>query len=93
MFAFAFFVLAIQHPFCACSVTSVMSNSLRPLDCSPPSSSVHGILQARILDVFPCPPPEDLPDSGIEPVSLTSSALVGSSLPLAALHSLSLLKP
>ena len=26
-----------------------MSNSLRPGDCSPPSSSVHGILQARIL--------------------------------------------
>ena len=29
---------------------SVMSNSLRPVDCSPPSSSVHGILQARILE-------------------------------------------
>ena len=27
-----------------------MSNSLRPVDCSPPSSSVHGILQARILE-------------------------------------------
>ena len=29
---------------------SVMSNSLWPVDCSPPSSSVHGILQARILE-------------------------------------------
>ena len=29
---------------------SVMSDSLRPVDCSPPSSSVHGILQARILE-------------------------------------------
>ena len=29
---------------------SVVSNSLRPVDCSPPSSSVHGILQARILE-------------------------------------------
>ena len=28
---------------------SVMSNSLRPVDCSPPSS-VYGILQARILE-------------------------------------------
>ena len=28
----------------------VMSNSLWPLDCSPPGSSVHGILQARILE-------------------------------------------
>ena len=26
---------------------------------------------------LPCPPPGDLPDSGIEPVSLTSAALVG----------------
>ena len=29
---------------------SVMSNSLQPVDCSPPSSSIHGILQARILE-------------------------------------------
>ena len=27
-----------------------MSNSLQPMDCSPPSASIHGILQARILD-------------------------------------------
>ena len=29
---------------------SVTFDSLHPLDCSPPGSSVHGILQARILD-------------------------------------------
>jgi len=29
---------------------SVVSDSLRPVDCSPPSSSVHGILQAGILE-------------------------------------------
>ena len=29
---------------------SVVSNSLQPVDSSPPSSSVHGILQARILE-------------------------------------------
>ena len=29
---------------------SVVSNSLRPVGCSPPSSSNHGILQARILE-------------------------------------------
>ena len=28
---------------------SVVSDSLQPQDCSPPSSSAHGILQARIL--------------------------------------------
>ena len=27
-----------------------VSDSLQPVDCSPPSSSVHGILQARILE-------------------------------------------
>ena len=34
---------------CVC-VHSVMSSSLRPLDCSPPGSSVCRILQARILE-------------------------------------------
>ena len=29
---------------------SVGPNSLQPMDCSPPGSSVHGILQARILE-------------------------------------------
>ena len=28
---------------------SVMPNSYNPMDCNPPDSSVHGILQARIL--------------------------------------------
>ena len=40
-----------------------------PTDCSPPDSSVHGILQARILEMLPCPSPVDLPDPGIEPRS------------------------
>ena len=34
-----------------------------PMDCSLPGFSVHGILQARILEWRPCPPPGDLPDS------------------------------
>ena len=29
---------------------SVMFGSLQPMDCSPPGSSVHGIIQARILE-------------------------------------------
>ena len=33
-----------------CSVTSVLSDFLLPMDCSPPGSSVHGILQGRILE-------------------------------------------
>ena len=28
-----------------------------PMDCSPPGSSVHGILQTRILEWVPCPYP------------------------------------
>ena len=32
-----------------------------PMDCSPPSSSVHGILQAREWSGLPFPSPEDLP--------------------------------
>ena len=37
-----------------------------PTDCSPPGSSVPGILQARTLELLPFPPPED-PDSRIDP--------------------------
>ena len=40
-----------------------------PVDCSPPGSSVNGILQARILEWLPFPSPGDLPDPGIEPRS------------------------
>ena len=45
-----------------------------PTDCSPPGSSVHGILQARICTGLPCPSPGDLPDPGIEPASLALRA-------------------
>ena len=53
-----------------------------PTDCSPPGSSVHGILQARILEWVAVPPPGGLPDPGIEPRSLTSPAWQVGSLPL-----------
>ena len=40
------------------------------VDCSLPGSSLHGILQARILEwVLPFPSPGDLPNPGIEPGS------------------------
>ena len=45
------------------------------MDYSPLGSSVHGILQARILDGLACPPPGDLPNPGIKPISLMSPAL------------------
>ena len=31
-------------------VHSIVSDSLQPIDYTPPSSSVHGIFQARILE-------------------------------------------
>ena len=40
-------------------------------------ASVHGILQARILEWLPFPPLEDLPHPGIEPLSLASLAAAG----------------
>ena len=42
-----------------------------PMNCSPPDSSVHGILQARILEWA-------LLDPGIRLTSLASPALAGS---------------
>ena len=53
-----------------------MSDSLQTMDCSPPDSSVHGILQARFL--LDLPGSGDLPDPGIEP---GSPALQANSLP------------
>ena len=47
------------------------------MDSSPPGSSVHEILQARIPEWIAMPPPGDLPDPRIEPVSLNSLALAG----------------
>ena len=46
-----------------------------PVDCSPPSSSVHGVLQARTLDWLPFPSPGDPLDPGVEPKSPTFPAL------------------
>ena len=40
-----------------------------PMDCSPPGSSVHRILKARIREWVAIPSPGDLPQPGIEPAS------------------------
>jgi len=49
-----------------------------PMDCSLPGFSVHGILQARILEWASIPFSRDPPDLGIEP---GSPALQVDSLP------------
>ena len=46
-----------------------------PMDCSLPGFSARGIFPARILDWLPFPPPGDIPDSGIKPVSPAFLAL------------------
>ena len=61
----------------ACKVASVVSDSVQS----------HGQQPTRLLcpldsrqeywSGLPCPPPGDLPDLGIEPVSLMSPALAG----------------
>ena len=45
------------------------------MDCSPPGSSVHGILQARKLEWVAILPPGDLRNTGMEPASLVPPAL------------------
>ena len=54
------------------------------MGCRPPGSSVHGILQARILEWVAMPSSRGIPDPGIEPTSHAShtSGQPGS-LPLA----------
>ena len=47
---FCFCLPWFVHLFLALSVCSFASDSLRYVDCSPPGSSVHGILQTRMLE-------------------------------------------
>ena len=47
------------------------------MGCSPPGSSVYGLSRQEYWSGLPCPPPGDLPDPGIEPMSLVSLALAG----------------
>ena len=47
------------------------------MDCSPPDSSDHGILQARILEWIAMPSSRGSFDSVMEPVSLMFHAFVG----------------
>ena len=48
------------------------------MDCSPPGSSVHGILQARVLEWVVVPFSMELPNPGIK---LKSPTLQADSLP------------
>ena len=64
---------------CMCVLVTQSCPTLCDLrDCSSPGSSVHGILQARILEWVASSSPGDLPNPGIEP---RSPALQADSLP------------
>ena len=52
-----------------------------PMDCSPPGSSFHWILQARILEWVAMPSSRESSNPGIEPESPASPALQVDSLP------------
>ena len=52
------------------------------MDYSPPGSSVHGVLPARILEWVACYPSGDLLIPGIEPASPASPVMQADSLPL-----------
>ena len=55
---------------CVCVSCSVMTDSATPWTvCSPPGSSVHEILQARILEWVAIPFSRGFPDPGNEPWS------------------------
>ena len=54
-----------------------MSDSCDPVACGPLASSVSGILREEYWSGLPFSPPGDLPDPGIEPVSLECPALAG----------------
>ena len=74
------FLLSISIPLHRGTVHARMLSRVQlcdPTDCSPPGSSIHGILQARTLEWLPFPSPGDLPNRGIEPEFPASPALAG----------------
>ena len=59
----------LSTPSCNCESESVAQSypSLcDTMDCSPPGSSLHGILQAEYWSGLPFPSPGGLPDPGIK---------------------------
>ena len=55
-------------------VTQLYPTLCDPVDCSPPVSSVHGILQAGVLEWIVMPFSSGSSQSGIESVSCTSGS-------------------
>ena len=71
-----------------CSVAQSCPTFLDPMDCSHQAPLSMGFPGQEYWRGFPFPSPEDLPNPGIEPVSLVSPALAGGCFPLSHLGSL-----
>ena len=73
-------------------VTQSCPTLYNPLDCSLPGSSVHGIVQARILQWVTIPSPGDLPNPGIKPGSpgLQADSLSSEALGIYIIHFMNL---
>ena len=56
----------VLFQFKICKCRKKMLTLFNPMDCNPPGFSVHGILQARILEWVAIPFSRDLPEPGIE---------------------------
>jgi len=66
--------LGFRGPHDICSFQMPCPTLCNPVDCRLPAFSVHGILQARILEWVTISFSTDLPDPGIKPGSPTSEA-------------------
>ena len=60
--------VSLCHPFVV-SVAKLCLTLWDPMDCSPPSFSVHGFPRQEHWSGLPFPSPGDLPDPGIKPAS------------------------
>ena len=68
-----FLLLFVNENVCVMSLPSCLT-LCDPMEHSPPDSSVHGILQTRIVEWAAIPFSRVLPDPEIEPMPLTSPA-------------------
>ena len=70
---------------CAQSLQSFLT-LCGPMDCSPPGSSVHGILQQEFWSGLLCPIPGNLPNPGVRCMSLNCPALAGGFFTISAIR-------
>ena len=65
-----------------CMNADLLQTLCNPMDCSPPGLSVHGILQARLLECFAMPSFRGFPNQGIKTALPVTPALLADSLSL-----------